>query len=98
MHKYKAPLCLPVNYELMDEFRSKVLAEEDCRIKNVIEMITCKVIQYIIECPKEKEKMILDWGFMTFIKNPKFQKYYLDSKNFQLIAEKYLQEHPIQSN
>lgn len=90
--QYKMPLCLRVKFELMNEFALKVGAEEDCKVVKVIELLTCKMIEYWIECPVEKDEKITEWAFMTWIKNPKFQKYYSDSENFKKIAEAYLIE------
>jgi len=89
---FNMPLCLRVNYELSTEFVSMVHSEKDCKVQKVIEILNCKVLEYWIECPKEKENIISDYAFMTWIKNPVFQKYYQDSKAFKEIAEKYLSE------
>jgi hypothetical protein len=45
---------------------------KDCKIKNVIEIKSGELLQYWIECPKEKEKNY-GYAFMTWIKNPSFQ-------------------------
>jgi len=86
------PLCLTVKYALSFEFRELVEQMQDCKIKNVIEIKSGELLQYWIECPKEKENEITDMAFMTWIKNPVFQKYYHDTRAFQKIAEKYVSE------
>lgn len=85
------PLCLRVNYDLSTEFVSKVKSE-GCKIEKVIEIINCKLLEYWIDCPKEKENIISDYAFMTFIKNPVFQMHYSGTKAFESLAEKYIQE------
>lgn len=88
----KEPLVLTVIYKLAPEFSSKVSAEEGCTIKDVIEIKSCKFLQYWIDCPEDKVNMITDWAFMTWIKNPVFQKYYHGTKAFEEIAEEYIKE------
>lgn len=83
------PLCLRVKYELLNEFVNKVNSE-GCKIEKVIELLNCKMLEYWINCPKEKEELITDFAFMTWIKNPVFQKYYHGSKSFEKIAEQYI--------
>ena len=90
--EFREPLCLRVKYELSAEFVSKVYSESDCKIQKVIEIITCKMLEYWIDCPKEKEKLITDYAFMTWIKNPVFQKYYHGTRAFEEIAEQYIAE------
>lgn len=90
--QFREPLCLTVKYALAFEFRALVERMQDCKIKNVIEIKSCELLQYWIECPKEKENEITDMAFMTWIKNPVFQKYYHDTRAFQEIAEKYVSE------
>ncbi len=92
MEEYKEPICLRVRYELSSEFVSKVNAEPGCKVRNVIEILTCKMLEYWIDCPKEKENQITDYAFMTWIKNPVFQKYYHGTKAFEEIAEQYINE------
>jgi hypothetical protein len=84
------PLILSVKYELASEFSLKVNSEPGCKTNKVIELVNCKVLQYWIDCPKEKEDLISDYAFMTWIKNPVFQKYYHESEKFKAIAEEYL--------
>lgn len=91
MEEYKEPLILSVKYALMNEFLELVRREE-LEIKKVVELVNCEVLQYWIDCPKEKENLITDYAFMTFIKNPVFQKYYHGTKAFEEIAEKYIKE------
>lgn len=50
-------------------------------------MIADELLEYHIECPKEKEDLIIDFGFMTFISNPFFQKHYQEHPVFKLIAQ-----------
>jgi len=64
-----------VRLALMNEFREKAIFE-GCKVVNVIELIRNAVILFILEIPDGKEELITDFAFMTFIKNPKFQKYY----------------------
>ena len=90
--QFLEPLCLTVKYALAFEFRALVEQMQDCKIKNVIEIKSCELLQYWIECPKEKENEITDMAFMTWIKNPVFQKYYHETRSFQEIAEKYVSE------
>jgi hypothetical protein len=90
--QYREPLCLTVKYALAFEFRALVERMQDCKVKNVIEIKSGELLQYWIECPKEKENEITDMAFMTWIKNPVFQKYYHDTRAFQEIAEKYVSE------
>lgn len=93
-YEYKEPLQLLVKYELMNEFALLVGSDRECKITKVIEVLTCKVIQYWIECPKEKEELIRDYAFMTWIRNPKFQKHYLETKAFIEIGKQYELDHP----
>lgn len=90
--EFREPLCLRVKYELSSEFVSMVNSETGCEVQKVIEILNCKVLEYWIDCPKEKENLITDYAFMTWIKNPVFQKYYSGSKAFELIAENYIDE------
>lgn len=90
--QYREPLCLTVKYALAFEFRALVEQIPDCKIKNVIEIKSGELLQYLIGCPQEKENQIVDLAFMTWIKNPVFQKYYHNTKAFQNIAEKYVAE------
>jgi len=90
--EFRDPLCLRVKYELSADFVSKVNSEKDCKVQKVIEILNCKMLEYWIDCPKEKESLITDYAFMTWIKNPVFQKYYHGTKAFELIAENYIAE------
>src|SRR6185503_8585690 len=86
------PLCLTVKYALVFEFRALVEKEPDCKVRNVIEIKSGELLQYWIDCPKEKDNLITDMAFMTWIKNPIFQKYYHHTEAFKEIAEKYIEE------
>lgn len=97
MDEFKYPLCLTVKYDLASEFRSLV-ESEGCKIRNVIEIQSGKLIQYWIDCPKEKENLVTDMAFMTWIKNPVFQKYYHATKAFEAISENYITERLIKEN
>ena len=94
MEEYKQPLCLTVTYRLAFEFRRLVEQLKDCHIEKVIEIKSGYdgFIQYWIKCPKEHENLITDYAFMTYIKNPVFQKYYHETKAFEEIAEQYINE------
>jgi hypothetical protein len=72
-----------VKYQLHGEFRRLVEQLPSCKVVKVIEMKTCELLQYWLECPKETEEVINSMAFMTFIKNPEFQEYYRDTKAFQ---------------
>jgi hypothetical protein len=82
-HDYRVPFVTMVKYQLHLDFRSLVEQLPGCKVVKVIEIKTCELLQYWIECPKEAEQQINDMAFMTFIKNPEFQKYYKDSTAFQ---------------
>jgi hypothetical protein len=84
-------LCLRVKYELSNEFVQKVNSE-GCKIEKVIELLNCKMLEYWINCSKEKEELITNFAFMTWIKNPVFQKYYHGSKAFEDISQQYINE------
>lgn len=64
-----------VKYSLMQEFRDLAVSE-GCGVVKVIEQISRQLITYILEVPDGKEELISDMAFMTFIRNPRFQKYY----------------------
>lgn len=90
--EYKEPLILSVKYELSGEFASKVNSEPGCKVTKVIEVLTCKMLQYWIDCPIDKHRIITSYAFMTWIKNPVFQKYYHGTKAFDLIADQYVKD------
>lgn len=90
--EFREPICLRVKFELSAEFVSKVNSEEGCKVQNVFEILSCKMLEYWIDCPKEKENLITDYAFMTWIKNPVFQKYYHGTRAFEEIAENYISE------
>ncbi len=85
-------LCLSVKYQLAQRFRSLVELIPECKVVNVVEVSNCKILQYIIHCPKEQENLIVDYAFMTWIKNPVFQKYYGGTKEFDQISDDYIKE------
>jgi hypothetical protein len=89
---YRQPLCLTVKYALANDFRSMVENIANCKVQNVIEIKSGELLQYWIDCPKEKENEISDMAFMTWIRNPIFQKYYHNTKAFQEIAKEYVAE------
>ncbi len=86
------PLCLTVRFALAYEFRALVEQIPNCKIINVFEINQGNLLQYWIECPKESEDLIVDMAFMTWIKNPVFQKYYHDTKAFQTILTDYIEQ------
>lgn len=73
---YKSSIEVMVNLCLADQFIEKIRLESDCKIINVREWISGQLLQYYIECPDHKREYILELGFMTFVSNPEFQKYY----------------------
>lgn len=87
--EFRLPLCVNVRYELSSDFLDKVTGETGCKIANVVELISNTMLQYWVDCPKEKEEIIVEYGFMTWIRNPVFQKYYKASEAFKKIAEEY---------
>lgn len=89
---YKEPLAVNVKYELHNDFRSLVTQNSDCKVVKVIEVLCCKMLQYWIECPDDKIEIIKRYGFMTWIKNPKFQECYLETKAFKEIAKNYTEK------
>jgi glutamine amidotransferase PdxT len=86
----KEPLCLRVKSELSAKFRY-LTEKTGAKIRNVFG-ISKDVIEYWIDCNEELENQITDYAFMTWIRNPVFQKYFQESETFQLIAEKYISE------
>lgn len=78
---------LRVRLAFMDQFREKI-TREGCKVINVIELIRCQVILFIVDVPFEKEELIIDLAFMTFIKNPEFQKYYSITPELLIQIEK----------
>lgn len=87
---YESPVEIFVNYELSDECRKLIQALPDCSIVKVIEIVSCKVLSFWVKCPKELEPEISDMAFMTFIKNPVFQRRYHGTKAFEIISERYV--------
>ena len=86
------PICLAVRFGLHNEFRRLVSACEGCKVINVIELLTCKMLEYWVECPEEKKELITEFAFMTWIKNPEFQKHYLNDPSFIKISEQWKKE------
>jgi hypothetical protein len=89
MQEIKWPLELWINFKLADEFRWLVKADKDCKIINELEVIRDECLIFIIECPDEKKESLIEYAFMTHIKNPDFQKYYKESDAYKEIAEEY---------
>jgi hypothetical protein len=81
-----------VNSKLYSDFKSLVNQIEGCNVSNSLEM-SIDLLQVIIECPIEHQEKVQELAFMTWIKNPEFQKYYQDSKAFKEIAKEYIAEH-----
>lgn len=86
------PTGFMVNYALVYEFRNLVEQDRRCKVINVTEVVSEKVSYVEIRYPKEKGALISDYAFMTWISNPVFQRYYHESKVYQMIAEKYINE------
>lgn len=86
------PLILSVKYELANDFRRLVEKTNPCKVEKVTELVSYSVLQYWIICPKELEAIITDYAFMTWIKNPVFQKYYHETQAFIAISENYINE------
>lgn len=78
-----------VKYELAFEFRHLVERMPGTKICNVIEMKSGERLKYLISCPDDKSKLIVDMAFMTWITNPEFQTYYRDTKAFEPIAKAF---------
>lgn len=87
---YESPIEIFVNYELADDCRKLIEKLEGCKIIKVIEVVNCKVLSFWVKCPKDSEKEICDMAFMTFIKNPIFQRRYHGTKAFENISEAYI--------
>lgn len=86
------PIELGVKYALANEFVSRVAQTDGCKIVNVVELKSGPdgVLIYHVDCDAGKEDLITDYAFMTWIKNPVFQKYYHGTKAFDKISEDYL--------
>lgn len=69
----------PVKYEFAYDFK-QLAVEHGCVYKNMIELRCCVLLSCHLDVPKDKEDLINDMAFQTFIKNPEFQKYYDLSK------------------
>ncbi len=81
---------LSVKEELAYHFKIKA---ENIGAKFLKVVQPCKgILYYIIEADKSIHNQISDLGFMTFIKNPVFQKYYHGTDEFNKIAEQYIYE------
>ena len=69
-----------VRIDRSDQFRNFIQSLGD--ILNVVEIVSPArldghgCLRFIIACIQENEKQIIDYGFMSFINNPEFQKYY----------------------
>ena len=57
------------------------------KIINTVGTLDPNIILLIVEYPPELEAQIADYAFMTWISNPAFQKYYLESKAWQDYSE-----------
>lgn len=64
-----------VQYKLAYEFQRKAV-EMGCKYFNMTEHIHMELLFCDLEVPKSKLELLDDMAFMTFISNPKFQKYY----------------------
>ncbi len=82
------PLEIPVKYELAADFRHRVQSHKGCKIINVFEIVSNFVLQFWVECPPELEQQMTDYGFYTWVYNPKFQKYYAETDAFKLLTER----------
>jgi hypothetical protein len=69
------PQIFNVRHALMGQFINLAL-QEGCKQQKVIEIIGRQLIQYWLIVPDGKQSLINDLAFMTWIKNPRFQKYY----------------------
>jgi len=78
-----------IKYDLAADFRNLISNIEGCEIVKVIELESDFLLQYWIKSKEEDVEKISDMAFMTWIKNPEFQKYYQNSEAFQKIAEDY---------
>ena len=71
---------IPVRTDRSDQFRNFIQSLGD--VLNVVEIVSPArldghgCLRFIIACIPENEKQIIDYGFMSFINNPEFQKYY----------------------
>ena len=83
------PIELIVNYALHLEFRTKVQALPNCRVLRVVEIKSNELILYWIEAPDVLAEHIVELAFMTFIKNPEFQKHYSGYRAFERIADEW---------
>jgi hypothetical protein len=79
----REPLGLFVYSPLAFAFRGLVERMAECKIKHIIELKSGQLLQYWIECPANKEDEIKEMAFMTWIKNPVYQKYYQDTSAFK---------------
>lgn len=82
---------LSVREELSYQFQCLTEKLGGVKFLNVVQ--PCKGILYhIIEADKSIHNQITDYAFMTFIKNPVFQKYYHGTDEFKNISEQYINE------
>jgi len=86
------PLELAVKYYLHSAFRAKAESIAGVKVVNVVEMKTCEVMTYILECLEEHKENVCDLAFMTWITNPIFQKYYHGCEPYEKAKEAYLKE------
>jgi hypothetical protein len=85
----RPPIELIVNYALHLEFRTKVQALPNCRVLRIFEIKCNELILYWIEAPDKLDDYIVKLAFMTFIKNPEFQKHYSECSAFKRIADEW---------
>lgn len=71
---------IPVRTDRSEQFRTFIRDLGD--VLNVVEIISpirldgYGCLRFIIACKPENENQIVDYGFMSFIINKEFQKYY----------------------
>lgn len=80
---------LAVYPPLEQDFR-ELVQKENGKITWNTEIIMGKWVILFIEVDNSKNELINDMAFMTFVKNPKFQKYYTNSENYKKIANEYI--------
>lgn len=84
-------LSLSVKYALSNDFRSLAESIEGVVVTNVVELKANEVLHYTLLCPHDKQNEVTELGFMTWIRNPVFQKFYSGCSAFAPIAEEFLQ-------
>jgi hypothetical protein len=71
-----------VNYTFANEFKNLIQNISNCKVENVIEFESNKLLEYWISCDESDKDLVIEMAFMTFIKTFKYQKYYeLPSKS-----------------